>query len=92
MRPYQKGKRRPPEHRAFPTLQTVDNVVQDALLPSARTREEPPTLPALETCLLAAALRAANPLTVDLGAEDDHVSHKMKCFILIEESAWSDSI
>ncbi len=65
---YRKGKRRPQERRASPVLKTVNNELKHARLASDRTHPEP-ALPALGTCRLAAALRASNPLIVDLGAE-----------------------
>src|SRR5208337_4965559 len=80
--PYHKGKPRPPERRAPPALQTVENQLQHALLAPYGTHEEPPALLTFEARIPAAALRAPDPLIVHLCAENDPVGHKMSRFVL----------
>ena len=80
--PYHKRKRRPPERRATPALQTVENQLQHAFLAPYGTHEEPPSLLSLENCSSAAALRAPDPLIVHLGAYDDPVGDEMGRFVL----------
>jgi len=76
---YHKWKCRPPERRALPALQTVQNEFQHAFLASYGTHVKPPALLAFEAHIPAAALRAPDPLIVHLSAEDDPVGHKMGC-------------
>jgi hypothetical protein len=77
-----KGKSRPPQSRAIPTLQTVEHNFQHALLSSDWTHEKEPSPLPLENRFAAAANRAFNPLAVHLDAEHDPVSDKMGSFVL----------
>jgi len=79
---YHKGKCRPPQRRARPAFQTVDNELQHALLASYGTHIEPPAFLTFEAQIPATTLLTPDPLMVHLGAEDDPVGHEVRGSVL----------
>jgi len=79
---YHKWKCRPPQYRALPALQTVQNKLQHALLASYGTHIEPPAFLTFEAQIPAATLLTPDPLMVHLGAEDDPVGHEVRGSVL----------